>query len=261
MKQVIVKDKFDTIIDYTMLENIDDLLEYQESINRKVTETISRLLRSDGGPERWDHMIGRDDEGGVMSAAIATANIRGGNPVYLAGELVNEKLRSFLRIIDGGEIILVNERGGYCTLTEGYHTIVEQNEVSSEPKPSHVIPKNTRYINLENDPDLEQHTIDYLEKVDPFYSHITRLRNYSPMKLREVFKEFMANGGTHVYVYTTGIDVDQMMLYSRAIIDSGLKTVEFEFNAGMTDGIDGVIEFLRKNSVYVKIILPDPQMI
>ena len=55
-----------------------------------------------------------------------------------------------------------------------------------------------------------------------------------------------------MYVYTTGINVDQMYDYSSAIISSGIKEVWFEFNAGWDENFQGVIDFLEGSGVSVK---------
>lgn len=223
MKQVLVETTLAQKIPYMLIENFDDLAEYSETLGRGVDRTISRLMRSDVKIERWDHMIGKNDPDGVMGGAIVTAQFKGTNPLYEVGPLVDSKIRSMLKFLDKGHRILVNTVGGYCPFTEGYHTIIEESEYVGVRAATHVISKDTRYINLENDPILEEHTKDYLGSVDSHYSYICELRNYNHDELVDVFKRFISYGGTTVYVYTTGMDVPQMHDYSKAIIESGLK--------------------------------------
>jgi len=252
MKQVTVEDKFGQTIDYMMISSPDDFAEYAESLGRDVEKTCARLINSDVPPDRWDHMIRRNGADSVVGLGIYRAKLFGGSIFPLITDSMAEKLLNMSRSLDEGEILLVNEVGGYCTYKDDYHTILTEGEYLVPD--TYTIKKNTKYINLENDPDLEQHTIDYLNKVDENFSFVLNLREYPYARLTNVFKEFMENGGDTVYVYTTGLDVPQMLDYSAAIIDSGLKKVVFEFNCGKNDRHDGVIEHLEFNDVAVTVI-------
>lgn len=254
MKQVLVKTKYDEICSYLMLSNIDDILEYSETLSIGVANTLRRILASNVNIDRWDHMVGRNDPDGVMGGAINAANIKGTNPIYEVGPLVDSKIANMLKYVAKGEIILVNSNGGYCPFTENYHEIIEESEHVAVREQTHVINKDTKYINLENDPVLEKHTIEYLGTVDPNYSHVCQLRNYTIEELTNVFNEFQANGGDTVYVYTTGMDIPQMYEYSDAIIQSGLIKVELELNAGHEQEHDDVIKYLEEHDVDVQVL-------
>ena len=167
--------------------------------------------------------------------------------------MADQKIKNMLDSVQAGETLLVNSVGGYCPFTEGYHKIIEESEYVAIRKRTYVINKNTKYINLENDPELEEHTIKYLTSIDPNYSYICELRNYNIEELVEIFKDFQDNGGDTVYVYTTGMDVPQMYDYTEAIVQSGIKKVEFEFNAGYDMEHDGIIEDLKINNINVDV--------
>lgn len=113
------------------------------------------------------------------------------------------------------------------------------------PLETHVINDKTQYINLENDPHLEEHTRQYLGQRDPKFSYILNLGGYSKDALVQVFTEFKAKGGKTVYVYTTGMNVPQMYEYFDAAQKAGLHDFEFHFNAFITDRIQGFIEHIK----------------
>ena len=253
MKNVLIETKFDEKIPYLMLDSIEDVIEYSGTLCKGVENTLKRLISSKVDISRWDHMVGRNDPDGVMGAAITKSWIIGTNPIYEVGPIADQKIKNMLNSVQAGETILVNSVGGYCPFTEGYHKIIEESEYVSVRERTYVINKNTKYINLENDPKLEEHTIEYLTSIDPNYSYICELREYDVDELVKIFKEFQDNGGDTVYVYTTGINVVQMFEYSDAIIQSGIKKVEFEFNAGYDEEHDDVIKLLKTNDVDVSV--------
>lgn len=110
---------------------------------------------------------------------------------------------------------------------------------------TYTIKENTQYINLENDPELEERTRQYLGERDANYSHILNLHKFSKANLVKVFTEFKANGGSIVHVYTTGTNVPQMYEYFDAAKEAGLNDFVFEFNAGTGNGIDRFINHIK----------------
>jgi hypothetical protein len=198
-------------------------------------------------------MLGRDDQDGVMYGAIMTAQNRGTNPIYEAGPLVEGKIRHMCEHIEQGEKILVNSNGGFCMLTNDYKILSEQEAEFDEPFEV-AIHADTKYINFENDPNLEPNAINYLNKVDTNYSYVTRLHNISVERLEQILLDFQAEGGEVVYVYTTGINLNQMYDYGDAIIASGIKKVEFKFVSDFTQKHKEFINHLEANEVEVKVL-------
>lgn len=252
MKQVQIKTKFGELADYIQLKTINDVHEYMEHLGHDVSEAIAKLIRSDIMPENWDHVRMSGSKGGVLRASVMTAYVKETNPLYEIDSLIQTKLMNMMKEIVKGEVVLVNMNGGYCTFSEDYHTILCEVEFDDTPKDTSVINKNTKYINLENDPELEKRTIEYLSQQDKNYSYVLNLRNYDVAALTEIFKSFVQNGGEVVYVYTTGLDVQQMFDYSEALIAAGIKHVEFEFNCGKHEKHDEVIKYLNDHDVNVK---------
>ena len=115
------------------------------------------------------------------------------------------------------------------------------------------INENTKFINLENDADLERHTIKHLKKVDPNYSYVCNLRSFSFDELVDIFRKFKANGGEAAYLYTTGFDIDQVHEYCEALQEAGITKIDFEFNSGITDQLQEALDTIAENmSISVK---------
>ena len=187
--------------------------------------------------------------------AFSSASMKGTNPLFEIPFLVTGKIQSIENLINRGEKVLINSVGGYCYLMDDMEIIEETKFVLTKPNTVD-IKKNTKYINLENDAELEQHTIDYLTPIDPNFSSVCRLRDFNKEELVEIFEKFLENGGEMVYVYTTGIDERQMWEYTSAIIDSGIMRVEFEFNCGVSDEHEKIIKKLRDNGLFVTFFAP-----
>ena len=255
MKNVTVLTKFDEEAKYTALTTVDDVNDYAESLGHHVENAVTRMLKSKVPIDRWDHMITRDDQGGVIGAAVQTANVRGTNPIYEVGPLYDQKIQSFFQMVAAGTTILVNSNGGYCPFDPDYHTIIEEVEYTAPEKFKYKIKKGTKYINLENDPNLEPNAANYLRKVDPNYSWITNLYNVSEDRLCEILTEFREAGGEVVYVFTTATNVEQMYLYSRCIIDAGIRKVEFKFSVEpIEQDVKEVIKHLEDFNIEVEVL-------
>lgn len=253
MKTVTVADPLQGEYQMTLIEDLDDVRQYANILNDDVEDTLHRIVSSKVNPDRWDHMITKDEGGTVLAASLIKAEAQGTNPLFEALPLADSKIRSILKFITDGEKVLVNNVGGYCPLDKSFHTIVcERPYKQSSPK-SYVIRTETKYINLENDPLVEQHTIQYLDLVDPNYSYVTNLWKFNKDQLVDIFTKFKDNGGTTVYVYTTGLDVPQMYEYSEAIIEAGIPNVEFDFNDQVTDDHQNVVDHLVDHRINVSV--------
>lgn len=238
--------------DWLLIENYETLIEYMEHVSERSAEQLVRLIKSETDVERWDHMITRTPEGSILAATIAKCKIQGKSPVFEFDSMLRVKFMNMLDDIHKGRKLLVNKLGGYCSMLDDWEIVAER-DVDFKFKPTHVVNKNTQYINLENDPTLEKHSVEFLESVDSNYSYVLNLHKYSPAMLESVFKKFIDAGGHTVFVYTTGINVPQMYEYFDAAINSGIKNFEFEFNSGLTDGINGFLAY-AKSKCNVKVI-------
>lgn len=231
--------------EWIMLSTPEELLEYSAHVSEKVVEQTTRLLKSQANPNRWDHMITATPEGSILAGALASCKIKGGRPIFEMDAVMQRKFMNMLEHIAKGEHVLVNSRGGYCTMHEDFE-ILSTSVLDTGFKPTHIINENTTYINLENDPELENRTKQYLGERDPNFSYVLNLRKYDKTALTAVFKDFKANGGKIVHVYTTGMDVPQMYDYFEAAQTAGLNDFVFEYNSGISEGIQGFIDYTKK---------------
>lgn len=228
---------------WLLLETFNELTEYMEFTSGRVVQQITRLLKSKVGPERWDHMITRTPEGGILAAAIMYCHTHGKSPLLEMDGIIQKKYLNMADKIAKGEKLLVNPLGGYCTMGDDV-SILSETTFETAFQLTYTIKKNTQYINLENDPELEERTRQYLGERDPNYSHILNLHKFSKKDLVTVFTEFKENGGSIVHVYTTGTNVPQMYEYFEAAKEAGLNDFVFEFNSGTENGIDRFIKHI-----------------
>lgn len=231
--------------DYILLEDVDDVLEYAVDLADSTETAATRMIKSNLPPERFDHLASNDKIGGQIAAAAQLTFIRGGSAIAELGIMAHDKIQRFMNYVLKGEQIMLNKNGGFCFLTENTK-ILREAPYAFTKESTHTIRENTTYINLENDADLEQHTIDHLSKIDPNYSYITSLRNYEVSDLIDVFKEFKTNGGSVAYLYTTGFDLQQIHDYCSALRTAGIKKIEFEFNAGISEDLQETLDDISK---------------
>lgn len=235
MKQVTISGKY-IAGSWILIDSTDTLLEYMEYTSEKVVDQTKRLIKSGAGIERWDHMITKSHEGSILAATIIKCKAEGKNPILEMDGIIQQKFMNMFENLQKGRQLLVNELGGYCFMHEDY--IIESEKILDIGfKPTHVINEGTQFINLENDPELENRTKEYLGAIDANYSYVLNLHKYTQSMLVDVFTEFKAKGGKVVHVYTTGMNVPQMYDYFEAAQLAGLNDFEFEFNAGISKGI------------------------
>ena len=154
-------------------------------------------------------------------------------------------------ILDNKEI-LVNDNGGYCYLEDDMHEI--KKSVSNFPE-YHKIVKNSKYINLENDPFLETTTEDRFKNTK--FSFVTRLRYYTDDQLLTVLKDFVKQGGHTLFQYTTATDEPQLVNYLKLSKEAGIKTAIFQFSTYMIE--DSTINLIKDTckDLKLKLIVED----
>lgn len=251
MNRVLVNSKHWQNAPYMLISNIDDLIEYKEVVGEALSNSITNVLRSNVAPEKWDHLLwGKNLGDSSLLAGLLDCNINGGNPLFRSGEIVDQKMINMLTHLNKGEQVLANYNGGYCFYNE--------ESMSMKPDDTYVEPVNYKladecsYINLENDPELEEHTKQWFYNRNMRVSYVVNLRRMIGADLIKIFKRFQMKGGHTVYVYTTGLDIPEMYEYSDNIIASGIKNVIFEFNAGITDEHKDVINYLEEAGITVE---------
>lgn len=92
-----------------------------------------------------------------------------------------------------------------------------------------ILAKRPSFINLENDPVIEDHTKLYFKENGYELSAITGLRQFDTLELMNLLNEFHSLGGTGVYVYTQCLDFEQMQSYVHAVEASDLDCLIIDF--------------------------------
>lgn len=246
MQKVNVKSKYMSG-SWLLVSSVEELTKYMENTSNKVSKLLCELIKSNIPVDRWDHCITKDSAGSILMGTLLHCQFKGESPVLSVDKVMLEKFSNMLKYILDGEKVLINSLGGYCTAPDDA-TFTFEEEVDLSFKPTYVINDNTKYINLENDSELEEHSKKYLNDKDNNYSYITNLSSHSKEQLEAIFKEFVSKGGTTVYVFTTGLKVQQMYEYFNAAKVSGLVNFEFEFNSDITTGISDFISFAKENA-------------
>lgn len=233
--------------EWIIISNTAELMEYFEFVSGKVVDQTTRLIKSKAPSERWDHMITQSHEGSILAAAVLDCKINGGSPILKMDSHLQNKFLTMLDYVVEGKELLVNRMGGFCWMVPEYQ-ILNTSIVDTGFKPTYIINDNTKYINLENDPDLEARTKEFLGAIDPNFSYVLNLHKHSEEELVKIFNDFKSKGGQFVHVYTTGMNVPQMYEYFSAAIKAEIDNFVFEFNSGISDGIQSFIEHAKKHA-------------
>lgn len=237
---------------YMHLTNMEDLAEYIEATNKELAKTINKVMHSNVSVERWDHLLSGKNLGDsslMVSWLTCKYGAENKSPLLEVDNVLNGKFRTMAEKIADGEHILANYVGGYMPYMEDC--------MSMKPDETYVAPLNYKiakeasYINLENDPEIENHTKAWFYRNNASISYVVNLRDVIGEDLVNILNRFHMNGGHTVYVYTTGIDVSEMYQYASDIISSDINNVMFEFNSGISDEILEVIDYLKKRNIKV----------
>lgn len=232
-----------------LLYTVEDFKNFITFYESDVANVVRKLFNSGLPIDRWDHFLVNSPAGITLNAAVNKCKIAGGSPFIEMDKISNEVNIAKLEVISRGDILVQQKNGSYFYIRDesqyDIDIISEDYEFSLDIK--YHIGKNTKYINLENDPELEQHTKDFMKENDENFSYILNLRNCDKYKLSKIFKLFVKNGGESLYLYTTGMDTLQMRDYIQIAIDAGIKKGLFEFNAGKDQDIVDVMDEFSYN--------------
>lgn len=251
MKQAIVHLEYHSI-EGILIEDHLDFLEYCKFAEKEIELGIRAVFNSSEPMERWDHIC-RDPStfSAMFSLSFTKAKMEGGNPLLKLDDVINQKYRAMINCLLKGQSILVNKVGGWFPFGKEVNMIrIEPFEY--KPELHYYIPKKskdkqTKYINIENDPELEEYTYKHLRKLDPNFSNIRNAIHWRREDFLKVLKEFKQQGGKGLWIYTTGLDVDQMYRYTQAAIDVGIDEFIFIFKGEETQELFDFATFLRNN--------------
>jgi hypothetical protein len=255
MKKVqVYSERIDDTYDGYLIADVEDFKGLQELVVDEVRRVTQLMLTCGLEPEKFDHLHTKGLGENFIRISCVRSQLKNINPIYLVGDAGDEYLQAIGRALAKGETLIVNKNGGWCNLSAGLKVVKEIGEFDRSDEVDFYIHKNTRLLNLENDPYLDSDAREYLLANDKNYSYITELRAFSPEKLSKLMKEFVANGGQTLYVYTTALDVQQLKEYSSVAIASGIQDFVFHLSAEPGVGFSEAIKEIKRTgaSVFVK---------
>ena len=227
---------------WTMYDCVEELLTHLDITLDTTTRELLKLVKSKENVDKWDHYQ-PSANAGALRLAIGMSKVDGVNPVFSVDKYIaqisDNKLKTFLEY---GNII-INGMGGYNYYDPEYMVILSKKEMEpiDQLKSSYKVPDGTKWLNLENDPELEKYTQDNLSSIDINFSYIVNLRSFCEERLKEVITEFVSKGGRGLWIYTTGSDLEQLKDYVILTNKLGVEKYKFTFNAGMTEELHNTL--------------------
>lgn len=256
MKKVKVKYIHTNDIDEGILfESLDDIKYLRPALKKAEAGVLTKFVKSGESPDRLNHIVWgfKPLEKCIANLSILHGSCYDVNTIYTLGNSSEVYIRTLSSQLEKGTQVFQNSNGGLCPV-KGSLEIVEilENELTElEEEASYKIGENSKVINLENDWCLEDNAINFMEKRFGAYktfSYIKDLKATRKHQYQNIFKQFKQQGGEYVYVYTTGIDVEQMYEYSMYALDAGLNNFIFDFNKGLDKEINKFIDWLSQRA-------------
>jgi hypothetical protein len=243
--------------EFMLIENETDLQDYTELQLAAVREKTKECIKSPLFPSKVDHMLGKRDLGtSLLAAGYIKASSHGlthpkpsmlNNPMIQMGIAADNKLEKFSQALASGKRILVGNTGGYQFVWDETEILGVYDKQADNGAPKDRLVFGSRVIVLENDWSLPNETVELLKNRDiSSYSVIYDLRSHTHEQLLSALKQFRTDGGTSVFVYTTGLDVGQMYSYTDTMLGARLSKIEFVFNGPVSLDVEAFLHD-RKN--------------
>lgn len=239
------EDETDTGYLITTLKELGDYIESQSGL---LVDDFIYACKKNIPKSRWDHFYTS-----ALGIGTTFAKMNDKSPIFEACNLLDTKHAGMTRMLLRFGGLFVNMNGGYHNFSHETHTIIKEEDVSVGRLKELVIAKNPSLMNLENDPFLERYTRQYFKDNSLELSYICHLRNFSNDELVEAFEEFKYDGGTGLFVYTTGMDINQMEDYCNAAIDAGLTSITIHFNVEISEEHKTLLDGLSESHGHVTI--------
>ena len=236
--------------EYFVIRDHKDFKELCDLVQVAVGNLTKRLINTNVPVDRWDHLRYGGFEGALLTQLLIKMKFTEVIPLVEPGILAKERMTALIDYLMRDETLLVNDKLGYCVLTDDIEVLGEWEWQLDKTKFYSIVP-GSRCINLENDETLEQHTRDYFAAKGEPFSYITSLHRFDKEELVEIFKRFKAAGGSVVYVFTTGSNVAQMYDYYEAALDAGITHFVFDWSAEVTAAVDRFIDHARRKATVV----------
>lgn len=233
-----------------IVESADDIKLIRPELESAERGVLNKFVKSNESADRLAHIVSgfQPMERAIATLSISRGTLRGQNPIYLLGEASATYITTLLKLLAKGYTVFLNPSGGMCVLDETFEIIESEDFAGFTKEAKYYIGKDSEVINLENDFELEDEATDFMRKNFKNYSYIKDMKVLSEYQFIQIFKEFSDQGGTTVYVYTTGMDFEQMYEYSRYALKCGLKQFIFDFNSGLDTEIRKFVAWLKERA-------------
>lgn len=221
-----------------LIDSLETLEQYRDMSNQSFKQGVKSLIKSNQHPSGWDHMVTRSDFGGILACAIESAHTKSNSPLLELANVYDGKMMTMALLITNGSKLILNDVGGYCIVSHDDYVVIDKYEKVK----TYSVKVDTKYINIENDPQLEEYTKLNLPKFDKNYSHITNAIQLTRSEVKEILIEFKSNGGIGIWQYTTGMNIDQLYMFIDVGIEVGLYAFAINFNGTKTHAINELIK-------------------
>jgi hypothetical protein len=252
MKKVRVKYIMQNAEATGLLLEASDLKVLSAKLKESELGVMKKFIKSGESVGRLDHIVYgfQPIEKAIALLACTKANVLGTNPIYMLGDCSEAFLNTALTMIARQGSVFMNSSGGLCPV-DGTLEILEVLEETNdfEKQVKFWMGKNSKVINLENDFEIERASREYMRnRFGENYAYIVDMKALPEREFIKIFTNFVEEGGKYVYVYTTGIDVEQMYEYSKYALQSGLRDFIFDFNCGIDKNIQKFIDWLSERA-------------
>lgn len=238
-----------------IIEDFKDLNDYMSFAEKEIEFGVRSVFNSPVSVDSWDHIC-RDASmfNGMFHLSRLDCETKGGNPLLNLDTVINRKYRLMMELLFKGEKLVINNVGGFCPIGQDKYTIHEDEDY--QPPLNYYIGRQsytgfqkepTQWFNIENDPELEQYTRKHLHDIDKKFSHSRNSYHWTKENFISVLTEFKEAGGQGLWLYTTGMHVDQMYMYTDAAIEVGLTKFIFNFNSGESEILLDFIDHYSNN--------------
>jgi hypothetical protein len=254
MKTAIIYDSaygVETQREVYLIENIEDLIEYQTYIQAEGVHAANKMLKdiADGYPtSRLDHWrYGLD----LIDSLVVLAVSMGRNPFWAIGEEINDMLKIFYdRVVNENQMIILNKKLSWRIFFVGEDKVIEKYD-SPLGKKLEIIDGCSNIIQLENDSELDVGWIDaFSARHNCLYpTVIPKLRSWDHSELLSTLTTWVNSTPEEKILcqYTTGTDIPQMHQYLEICMKAGIKKVEFMFSAGYSPELRNFIDSYHLN--------------
>jgi hypothetical protein len=154
--------------------------------------------------------------------------------VEFINDMYNKDMLDFIEKYDD---VFVNRVGGYCYFEafdkDAYEELfnLELQDIFKSGKNTYSLHYDTtenKVLVLENDPTLDEWTMKHFDGRVPY---IVNLRSVmATNEFEEILNKFIKNYSKKIFVYTTGLDYEQMIDYVNRAVNCGFEEFEWVFN-------------------------------